>query len=48
MMIFIDLEDGESANEEGRSYGSIMMERLTGSPDGRIDHVLQVIKFAPL
>jgi hypothetical protein len=45
MMIFIDLEDGESANEEGRSYGSIMMERLTGSPDGRIDHVLQVIKF---
>ncbi|XP_020394631.1 phospholipase SGR2 isoform X1 [Zea mays] len=38
-------EDGESANEEGRSYGSIMMERLTGSPDGRIDHVLQEKTF---
>jgi len=46
MMIFIHLEDGESANEKERSYGSIMMERLTGSPDGRIDHVLQVINFA--
>jgi hypothetical protein len=23
----------------------MMMERLTGSLDGRIDHVLQVIKF---
>uniref|UniRef100_A0A5B6YT24 Putative phospholipase SGR2 isoform X2 n=1 Tax=Davidia involucrata TaxID=16924 RepID=A0A5B6YT24_DAVIN len=27
--------------KEGRSYGSIMMERLTGSEDGRIDHMLQ-------
>lgn len=45
MMIFIHSEDGESANEKERSYGSIMMERLTGSPDARIDHVLQVIKF---
>lgn len=44
-MIFIHLEDGASADEKERSYGSIMMERLTGSPDGRIDHVLQVIKF---
>ncbi|KAL0390326.1 UNVERIFIED_CONTAM: Phospholipase SGR2 [Sesamum calycinum] len=26
---------------EERSYGSLMMERLTGSIDGRIDHVLQ-------
>nr|CAB3479711.1 unnamed protein product [Digitaria exilis] len=34
-------EDGEGANEKDRSYGSMMMERLTGSPDGRIDHVLQ-------
>ncbi|XP_057789652.1 phospholipase SGR2-like isoform X2 [Salvia miltiorrhiza] len=24
-----------------RSYGSIMMDRLTGSKDGRVDHVLQ-------
>jgi hypothetical protein len=46
MMIFIHLEDGESTNEKERSYGSIMMEKLTGSPDGRIDHVLQVINFA--
>jgi hypothetical protein len=38
-------EDGETANEKERSYGSMMMERLTGAPDGRIDHVLQVIKF---
>ncbi|KAL6856925.1 hypothetical protein ACP4OV_018307 [Aristida adscensionis] len=38
-------EDSESANEKERSYGSIMMERLTGSPDGRIDHVLQEKTF---
>ncbi|CAL5009042.1 unnamed protein product [Urochloa decumbens] len=38
-------DDGESANEKDRSYGSIMMERLTGSPDGRIDHVLQEKTF---
>lgn len=31
----------DDANEEVRSYGSYMMERLTGSEDGRIDHVLQ-------
>ena len=45
MIIFIFIEEGESANEKDKSYGSMMMERLTGSPDGRIDHVLQVIKF---
>ncbi|XP_059641783.1 phospholipase SGR2 isoform X2 [Cornus florida] len=36
--------DEESENAQGkyeRSYGSIMMERLTGNEDGRIDHVLQ-------
>lgn len=38
-------EDGESAFEKERSYGSMMMERLTGSPDGRIDHVLQEKTF---
>ncbi|CAO2190103.1 unnamed protein product, partial [Urochloa humidicola] len=38
-------EDGESANEKDRSYGSMMMEMLTGSPDGRIDHVLQEKTF---
>jgi len=45
MIIVIHIEDGETANEKDRSYGSMMMERLTGAPDGRIDHVLQVIKF---
>ncbi|KAF6167109.1 hypothetical protein GIB67_041364 [Kingdonia uniflora] len=35
-------EDAENADEiEERSYGSIMMERLTGSKEGRVDHVLQ-------
>ncbi|CAO2164686.1 unnamed protein product [Urochloa humidicola] len=38
-------EDGESTNEKDRSYGSMMMKRLTGSPDGRIDHVLQEKTF---
>ncbi|KAK4408753.1 Phospholipase SGR2 [Sesamum angolense] len=39
-----DGQDEESKNtpvKEERSYGSLMMERLTGSIDGRIDHVLQ-------
>ncbi|KAL2239617.1 UNVERIFIED_CONTAM: Phospholipase SGR2 [Sesamum indicum] len=39
-----DGQDEESKNtqvKEERSYGSIMMERLTGSLDGRVDHVLQ-------
>lgn len=30
--------------KEERSYGSIMMERVTGSKDGRVDHSLQVSK----
>ncbi|CAA2985724.1 phospholipase SGR2 isoform X1 [Olea europaea subsp. europaea] len=37
-------QDDESENnqeKEERSYGSVMMERLTGSEDGRVDHVLQ-------
>ncbi|XP_076919664.1 phospholipase SGR2-like [Bidens hawaiensis] len=34
-------ETSEEPNETERSYGSIMLERLTGSQDGRIDHVLQ-------
>ncbi|KAF1873815.1 hypothetical protein Lal_00029521 [Lupinus albus] len=34
--------EGESSEEgEEASYGSLMMERLTGSNDGRIDHMLQ-------
>lgn len=27
---------------DGRTYGSFMMQMLTGSEDGRVDHVLQV------
>lgn len=30
--------------KEETSYGSLMIERLTGS-EGRIDHVLQVCKY---
>lgn len=35
----------EDVKEKERSYGSIMIERLTGSEDGRIDHVLQVTEL---
>ncbi|KAB1210959.1 Phospholipase SGR2 [Morella rubra] len=37
------LEEGgeDSQGREERSYGSLMMERLTGSEEGRIDHMLQ-------
>lgn len=36
-------ETEESDDEkDGRSYGSLMIERLTGTQDGRIDHMLQV------
>ncbi|XP_050366281.1 phospholipase SGR2 isoform X2 [Argentina anserina] len=36
------LEEEENAEEqEERSYGTLMMERITGSEGGRIDHVLQ-------
>jgi hypothetical protein len=38
-------EDVDSNNEKEKSYGYMMMERLTGSPDGRIDHVLQEKTF---
>ncbi|KAJ9676197.1 hypothetical protein PVL29_024946 [Vitis rotundifolia] len=38
-----DLEDEVENYQEKdeRSYGSIMLERLTGSEDGRVDHMLQ-------
>ncbi|KAJ4964881.1 hypothetical protein NE237_016730 [Protea cynaroides] len=39
-----DIEAETTENDEGkeeRSYGTLMMEQLTGSADGRVDHVLQ-------
>ncbi|XP_020088606.1 phospholipase SGR2 isoform X1 [Ananas comosus] len=38
-------ESMAGAHDEERSYGSLMMKRLTGSEDGRIDHVLQEKTF---
>lgn len=39
-------EGAEAVEEkEERSYGSLIMERLTGSMEGRIDHMLQVRKY---
>ncbi|XP_057503098.1 phospholipase SGR2 isoform X1 [Actinidia eriantha] len=37
------LDEASDDNQEKieRSYGSIMLERLTGSEDGRLDHMLQ-------
>ncbi|CAH8360023.1 unnamed protein product [Eruca vesicaria subsp. sativa] len=42
-----ELEETEETDDEkdGRSYGSLMMERLTGTQDGRIDHMLQEKTF---
>ncbi|KAH9781605.1 phospholipase SGR2 [Citrus sinensis] len=37
----IEEEEEHGQENEERSYGSIMMERLTGSQEGRIDHMLQ-------
>lgn len=36
-----DEQHDSTHGKKERSYGSIMMDRLTGSEDGRIDHVLQ-------
>ncbi|GAY62511.1 hypothetical protein CUMW_218370 [Citrus unshiu] len=38
----IEEEEEHGQENEERSYGSIMMERLTGSQEGRIDHMLQL------
>ncbi|KAG7593575.1 DDHD domain [Arabidopsis thaliana x Arabidopsis arenosa] len=42
-----NLDEMEETDDEkdGRSYGSLMMERLTGTRDGRIDHMLQEKTF---
>ncbi|GMN30671.1 hypothetical protein TIFTF001_002906 [Ficus carica] len=37
----MDDEDETTEEKEEQSYGSLMMERLTGSTEGRIDYVLQ-------
>ncbi|KAF7134374.1 hypothetical protein RHSIM_Rhsim08G0116000 [Rhododendron simsii] len=37
----LDEESEDNLEKVERSYGSIMMERLTGSEDGRVDHMLQ-------
>uniref|UniRef100_A0A2P2MMW6 DDHD domain-containing protein n=1 Tax=Rhizophora mucronata TaxID=61149 RepID=A0A2P2MMW6_RHIMU len=44
------LEDGAEnvKKKEEKTYGSIMMERLTGSEEGRIDHTIQVCAFTVL
>lgn len=44
MLLACDGTETEESDEEkyGRSYGSLMMERLSGTRDGRIDHMLQV------
>lgn len=36
-----NIEGESSEEEEETSYGSLMMERLTGSKTGRVDHMLQ-------
>ncbi|GJS03522.1 phospholipase SGR2-like protein isoform X1 [Tanacetum coccineum] len=37
----VGAETSENPEVVERSYGSLMLEKLTGSEDGRIDHVLQ-------
>lgn len=37
----LDDDKEDTQRKEERSYGSVMMEKLTGSEDSRIDHVLQ-------
>ena len=39
------VDEEEAEQEEERSYGSYMMERLTGNIEGRVDHMLQVCSF---
>ncbi|KAG7656080.1 Alpha/Beta hydrolase fold [Arabidopsis suecica] len=40
-----NLDEMEETDDEkdDRSYGSLMIERLTGTRDGRIDHMLQIM-----
>lgn len=36
------LDTLDAFKEKERSYGSVMIEKLTGKEDGRVDHTLQV------
>lgn len=40
-----DLEAAEDNQQKEKSYGSLMIERLTGDENGRVDHVLQSKTF---
>lgn len=40
--LYLSEESEDTHENEERSYGSYMLERLTGSEEGRVDHVLQV------
>ncbi|KAK9995148.1 hypothetical protein SO802_024851 [Lithocarpus litseifolius] len=46
--IRIGIEEGEDSQEKEGRYGSVMIQRLTGSEEGRIDHMLQVRCFTNL
>jgi hypothetical protein len=39
-----EMEETDDEKDD-RSYGSLMIERLTGTRDGRIDHMLQEKTF---
>lgn len=38
----IEEEEQERNRKKPKTYGQRVMERLTGSPEGRIDNMLQV------
>ena len=46
--VYIAEEGEDSQEKEGRSYGSLIIQKLTGSEEGRIDHMLQVRCFTNL
>lgn len=43
----IDEEEQERNRKKHKTYGQKVMERLTGSPEGRIDNMLQVRELSP-
>ena len=46
--VYIAEEGEDSQDKEGRSYNSLVIQRSTGSEEGRIDHILQVRCFTNL